>query len=170
MLTLTSAQIDQIKTHAEACYPQECCGLLLGIIEGLPDHPQKILYALQPTDNVWDTQTDPCRRGDDHPDLTLTTARRYRIAPQDLLQAQKYARLQGWDIIGIYHSHPDQIAVPSECDRQGAWPQYSYLIVAVEGGTAHEIQNWVLNDQHQFQLEAMILSQDATLSNLEASP
>jgi proteasome lid subunit RPN8/RPN11 len=88
--------------------------------------------------------------------LPATKQKRYWIKPATLLQAQKYARDRGWDIIGIYHSHPDHPALPSECDRQWAWPDYSYVIVSVTQAKADPIQSWVLDGQHQFQSEPIL--------------
>ena len=61
---------------------------------------------------------------------------RYLISPRDLLEAEKAARALGLDIVGVYHSHPDHPARPSEFDREHAFPWYSYIIVSVRGGEA----------------------------------
>lgn len=167
MLSLDNDQIHQIKTHAQQCYPQECCGLLLGGLHPSLGDLQKTVDAVYPTDNVWDTAVSAPLAEDSHPKQTLTSARRYTIAPTDLIAAQKYARTQGWDIIGVYHSHPDQEAVPSECDRTWAWLQYSYVIVAVNQGISQDVCSWILNDQQQFQPEAMIVSAPMAASTLE---
>jgi proteasome lid subunit RPN8/RPN11 len=73
-----------------------------------------------------------------------------------MLKAQKQARDRNLDIIGIYHSHPDHPAVPSEFDRAIAWQQYSYIIVSVQQGKACDLKNWSLDDDHQFQPEEML--------------
>ena len=85
----------------------------------------------------------------------FTKARRYTIDPKDMLLVQKQAREKGLKIIGIYHSHPDHVAVPSECDRIQAWPEYAYTILSVQNGVATDILNWALDSEHQFQPEAM---------------
>ena len=79
----------------------------------------------------------------------------YWIAPEEMLAAMKDARQRNLEIVGIYHSHPDHPAVPSECDRRLAWSQYSYLIVSVLQGKATNAQSWVLDENHQFQPEAI---------------
>ncbi|PZO40399.1 MAG: metal-dependent protease of the PAD1/JAB1 superfamily [Shackletoniella antarctica] len=78
---------------------------------------------------------------------------RYYIDPADLLRVQKSARDRGLEIVGIYHSHPDHPAVPSECDRALAWPVYSYVIVSVVQGRVVDLKSWRLDDQHRFQSE-----------------
>ena len=91
--------------------------------------------------------------GDALDEMPLSKTHRYWIDPRDILQAQKYARDRNLDIIGIYHSHTDNPAIPSECDRAYAWSQYAYLIVAVQNGRATEMRNWCLNDYRQFEAE-----------------
>jgi proteasome lid subunit RPN8/RPN11 len=78
---------------------------------------------------------------------------RYWIDPQDLLVAQRYARDRQINILGIYHSHPDHPAVPSESDRLLAWSDYSYLILSVQSGIVSDYRCWTLDQHHQFQLE-----------------
>ena len=44
--------------------------------------------------------------------------------------------------MGYYHSHPDHPDEPSEFDRERAWPDYSYVIIAVEGGENIKVRSW----------------------------
>jgi len=63
-----------------------------------------------------------------------------------MLELEK--KLKGTDraIVGFFHSHPDVPARPSTYDQDHAWPWYSYLIVSVIKGEAHEVLNWKLKD------------------------
>jgi proteasome lid subunit RPN8/RPN11 len=117
-----------IRKEGEAAYPNECCGVILG--EVAPDGA-RAAARLIPVQNA---------RGEGE------TRRRYEIAPEDFLKADREARGAGLDIIGIYHSHPDHPAVPSEYDLKNALPWYSYVIVSVENGEAKDFSNWTLND------------------------
>ncbi len=138
-----------MRSHAETVYPNECCGLLLG---KLNPQNQKTVVNIQPLANTWDA-TVAREVGDE---ATFTQARRYWVAPEAMLHATREARTLGLDIIGIYHSHPDHPAVPSECDRRLAWPTYSYLILSVCQGRTQDVLSWQLNDEHQFQPEAIV--------------
>ena len=40
----------------------------------------------------------------------------------------------GLTLVGYYHSHPDDAAIPSEYDRVHALPNFRYLITAVWAG------------------------------------
>ena len=111
MLLITDQIYQQLFTHAESTYPEECCGLLLGKITETAAQ----VITMQPTENNW----------------SGNKKNRFSIAPEVLLQAQKSARKNQLDIIGIYHSHPDHAAIPSEIDRQIALTGYTYLIVTV---------------------------------------
>ena len=153
MLTLAPYHLEAMQTHAEQAYPQECCGLLLGKADLIQGQYQQELYQVRPMENTW----DQCKSEVAPDQADLTTSRRYWVSPTEMIAAQKYARNQGWDIIGVYHSHPDQKAVPSECDRQWAWPQYAYVIVAVEQGIAQDLQSWMLDDDHRFQSQDVIV-------------
>ena len=144
-LQVTPQQLNTLRHHAEITYPQECCGLLIGTLKG--DH--KILVEIQAVENAWRQEAPKIWPGETH----LTQEERYAIAPTTLLATMKAVRNRNLVIIGIYHSHPDHPAIPSEFDRAYAWSYYSYLIIAVEQGKAIDIQSWSLTDDHQFQRE-----------------
>ena len=154
MLKLSAEQIQQILTHAEQTYPYECCGILMGKIEGTGD---KYLVELIPTENSWNAETS---ENFEVPELlknpVMTTEHYFTISPQEMLKAQKEGRDRNLVIIGIYHSHPDHPAIPSEYDRLWAWSEYSYIIVSVQQGKAADVQNWCLDEHHQFQPEELI--------------
>ena len=65
---------------------------------------------------------------------------RYEIEGREFIKADKEAARKGLQIIGIYHSHPDHPAIPSDFDTEHAWCGYSYLIAAVENGIKIEIR------------------------------
>ncbi|MBD2446472.1 M67 family metallopeptidase [Nostoc sp. FACHB-152] len=146
-MNLKPEHIQTIRSHAESTYPEECCGLILGYI----DNQTKTVVEIIPTENAWSAESANFALDDSK----YSEARRYAIAPQVMLQVQKAARDKSLNIIGIYHSHPDNSAIPSECDRQYAWPEYSYIIVSVQNGKASELLSWSLDDNHQFQSESI---------------
>ena len=53
-------------------------------------------------------------------------------------------KLNGLDIVGFYHSHPDHPAAPSEYDRDHALPFYHYIILRVAQGNPEEMTDWRL--------------------------
>jgi proteasome lid subunit RPN8/RPN11 len=124
-LRLPSALADEIRRQGEAAYPAECCGALIGRVEG--DAKEVLRLALSVN-----------RRTDD--------PHRYLIAPDDLRRLDAEVRAGGLEIVGYYHSHPDHPAAPSRYDADHAWPWYSYVIVRVAGGRGADLASWVLED------------------------
>lgn len=149
-LQLSAAHYQHICRHAEATYPNECCGLLLGRRHAAPADPADLVVVQEVWSvhnawsaeqlEVWALPTADHDRGD-----------RYWIDPRDLLAAQRYARDRHLNVVGVYHSHPDHPALPSECDRQLAWSAYRYLILSVRQGKANNLLCWSLDADHQFQ-------------------
>jgi proteasome lid subunit RPN8/RPN11 len=153
IILLTSDHIKSILLHAEEIYPQECCGLLLGIHQSVDGAETNVVQDIYPTPNVWEDSLSAVEQFD----CSVATAhRRYRIAPTDMLQAQQHARAQALDVIGIYHSHPNAPAIPSEWDRVWAWTQYSYVIVSLTDGVAKDLKSWYLNSNQEFLAEKII--------------
>jgi proteasome lid subunit RPN8/RPN11 len=118
----------RIRAHAEAGYPHEVCGFLLGSM----DIPSREF-------TVRETRAAVNRRGSQ-------AERRYRIDPHEYRTTEREAEERGLELIGIYHSHPDAPAEPSEYDREHAWPNSAYVIVAVQDGRAGELRVWLLSD------------------------
>lgn len=117
--------LDHIRRHGEETYPEECCGFLIG---RLRDGANEVLSARQAVNR------NERRRED-----------RFVIAPEDYLEADRAARREGLDVVGMYHSHPDHPARPSQTDlEQATFPGYSYVIVSVQDGTSSGITAWSL--------------------------
>ena len=125
-LRLPGALADEIRRHGEAAYPAECCGAMVGRVDGAA----KEVLRLSPAVN---------RRTDD--------PHRYLIAPDDLRRLEREVGEAGQEIVGYYHSHPDHPARPSAFDAEHAWPWYSYLIVRIDRGRGVDMASWVLDDE-----------------------
>ena len=126
MIELTAGLLEEIRRHGADAYPEECCGGLLGAGRDGVVHVRR-------------TERVVNRR----PDLR---ARRFSIDPEDYLRLERRAEEAGLDLVGIYHSHPDHPAAPSEYDREHALPFFHYLIVAVEAGRPGDVTSWVLSE------------------------
>lgn len=126
MIALGERQEAAIREHGRATYPEECCGALLGRLQG----EVSVVEAVEAIDNVGEEE----RR------------RRFLVDPRDYLAVEREARLRGLEVLGFYHSHPDHPAAPSEFDRQHAWPNLLYVIVAVAGGSPAEMTCWRLSE------------------------
>ncbi len=124
MITLDENQLTNMRQHGERDYPFECCGLMLGRFDG---SGHKIMIETYPISNA---REEEAKRN------------RFLIRPDELMRGEKYAREKGLDVIGFYHSHPDDRAVPSKYDLDHAWPTYSYIVVAVTKGQATDLRSW----------------------------
>lgn len=146
MLILSPGQSQQIRRHAGRVYPEECCGLLIGTADG----ERKVVAEIREAENNWGEDSATA-----FSELTGSKCNRFSIDPKVLLQAQKESRQRHLSLIGIYHSHPDAAAIPSEFDRQIAWSDYSYIVVSVRQGRAVEVRSWTLDRERHFQPEAI---------------
>ena len=117
----------QMEAQAESTYPEECCGLLVGI----RDAALIRISRAEPSANMAAHQpgTDARRRFEVDPCLRLALMRELEESDES--------------IVGLYHSHPDHSARPSRHDRDSILePKLLWLITAVEEGkvgdtTAH---------------------------------
>ncbi len=148
LLVLSDSLKQQIIAACEAAYPEEGCGILLGRIE---ETGKKRALLVRPTANAWDAGAAVEFSALTGASRDRSRRRNFAIDPADLLAAQKAARAAGLDIIGIFHSHTDAPATPSEFDRAIAWAEYDYLIVAVVEGRATDLRCWRLGADRAFQ-------------------
>ena len=133
LLWINERPLAKIRQHGEESYPHECCGALLGRDadgEALRARGAREVLEIFPVKN----------RREDSP------RNRFSVTSEDVREADRAARVQGFEVIGWYHSHPDHPARPSEYDREHAWPWYSYIIVSVESGKAQDLTSWRLQD------------------------
>ncbi len=135
MIELAPEQIVKIRQHGESDYPFECCGLLLGTFHA----DRKTVVEIYAISNA---REEEAKRN------------RFLIRPEELMKGEQYARAKGMDVVGFYHSHPDDRAVPSQYDLDHGWPTYSYIVVAVENGRAIDLRSWVMEaDRGKFNEE-----------------
>jgi proteasome lid subunit RPN8/RPN11 len=103
------------------------------------------LVEVHPTQNTWTAAAAGPS------DSAHSKRDRYSIDPVAMLSVLKEVRCRNLDIIGMYHSHPEHAATPSECDRELAWPQYIYMIVAVNQQGVYDYRAWQLDETQRFQ-------------------
>jgi proteasome lid subunit RPN8/RPN11 len=124
MLTLANSLLELIKAHAVDSYPNECSGLIVGLYD------KGVAKRIFPMKNVHSEGTH----------------NRYLIDPKEYVQVEKQARSLGQDVIGIYHSHPDVPAKPSQYDTDHTWPFYTYVIASVMKKKVDHVLAWTLRD------------------------
>ena len=138
MITLSEQVRTSICLHAERDYPHECGGMLIGKFED----GKKTVFETFPLENARD-------EADRHD--------RILILPKDVLRAERYAREKKLDVVGYYHSHPDDTAIPSQYDLDHALPVWSYVIASVINGKVKDLRSWEMeNDRTRFNSEFIV--------------
>ena len=67
------------------------------------------------------------------------------------------AREKSLEVIGFYHSHPDDVAVPSQYDLEHAWPTYSYIVMSVKKARTVSLRSWEMeSDRSRFNEEEIV--------------
>jgi proteasome lid subunit RPN8/RPN11 len=108
-------------SHALASYPEECCGAMLGESAG---DGGTVRHAVRLENSAVMKDT------------------RYELHLDDLRRAGDEAEARGMELIGIYHSHPDEDADFSAADLAGSWPWFSFLVLSVCDGELGDTSCW----------------------------
>lgn len=134
-LEWTAVERRRAQAAAEAAWPEECCGILLGRRRGALTRVDRALPVVnaRPRDR-------------EHG---------YEIAPRDVLAAQRSARRVGLEIVGFFHSHPDGVPRPSRADVAAAWPDTSYVVLARDGA-AWTAGSWRLRAEGGMTAERLV--------------
>lgn len=124
----------RIYQQMEAAYPNEGGGFLLGTKTGDYIQIQDVIQV----QNVFAEE-------EQH--------HRYAMrAWDDFGRYEDEADARGLRLLGYYHSHPDWPALPSEFDRNHAFPNFIFLITSVEKGKTVVMRAWQLRpDYSQFE-------------------
>ncbi len=133
MLTIEPAALAEMRAHAEAAYPEECCGVVFATPAGQSvrrmTNDQNRLHAVDPVANPRDARTA------------------YSFDSRELLEVNLQGDRPGCTILVFYHSHPDhgEAAYFSPTDKQQGLTQWEpqeptypgavYIVFAVCAGT-----------------------------------
>ena len=95
-LFLTSEQKQVLSSEAINKKPNESCALLFGKKE----NDKIIISEIFPAENIEESPIN------------------FTISNEQLIEGYKIAEERGLEVIGIFHSHPDSEAYPSETDKK----------------------------------------------------
>ena len=132
MLVLNETSFGAIAEHAEATYPEECCGVVFGGNGGDEVHRleniQNRLHAADPETFPRDARTA------------------YTMDPKELDAVLEQAERQGLAFKALYHSHPDHDAYFSAEDKACAtpfgeptYPDTAQIVVSVMSGSVGRV-------------------------------
>jgi proteasome lid subunit RPN8/RPN11 len=137
MIKINSGAWETMVAHAQSTFPDECCGVMVGKIDG----DEKQVTTAIALENAYKGKQED----------------RYEIRPEDLLAADKNARAEGLDLIGIFHSHPDCDAYFSKTDLENSCPWYSFVVLSIKGGKFDHANSFLPNaDQTVAEKEELI--------------
>lgn len=117
-LTLSAEYLKQIIDHAYQELPYEICGLMGG--------QEGQVESIVPV-----------------PNASRTPQSNFEMERQAMVDAIIQFQRAGQEVVAIYHSHPQNAAVPSESDvAQATWPDAVYLIVGLSDPDQPDIRAW----------------------------
>ena len=116
-LRICKTVLGEIEGEARSAFPQEAGGLLLGRGRGVSQR------------RALSNRAEGQRRC-------------FQFAPEDLARGFALAHESGLEVIGVYHSHPEGMAVPSSSDHSGL-PSYCVnLIVSLDAQGNTEVRGF----------------------------
>ena len=96
-IILNQSQLDTLTEHALKSGQNESCAMLLGIHEEGNWNVKEIFLT---------------QNADGNPRVEFT------ISPEELLSGYKHAEEKHLKLVGIFHSHPESLAAPSNTDKK----------------------------------------------------
>jgi len=95
-IVLAQKEKDKLVTHAIDEQPSESCAMLFGKKVGNNWNVKEVFL----TQNIDDSQTN------------------FTISPEELLKGYQIAEKNQLEVVGIFHSHPNSDAIPSNTDKK----------------------------------------------------
>ena len=95
-VVLTQKEKDKLVAHAIGEQPNESCAMLFGKKVGDNWNVKEVFL----TQNIDDSQTN------------------FTISPEELLKGYQIAEKNQLEVVGIFHSHPNSDAIPSNTDKK----------------------------------------------------
>jgi len=123
--------------HCKSVYPNEGCGILVGEREG----ENWFVHRSVPVPNRNEERSRD----------------RFEISPKDYLRVEKEANLEGLEIVGFFHSHPDVPPFPSLTDAQFAWEGFVNIIVGVFNGQKVRVRAHIYDGRNFNELPVYVL-------------
>jgi len=95
-IILNQEQIDTLIEHSIKSHPNESCAMLLGTYNDQQWNVKEVFL----TNNMEQSETN------------------FTISPEELLYGHKLAEEKQLELVGVFHSHPNSNAIPSDTDKK----------------------------------------------------
>jgi proteasome lid subunit RPN8/RPN11 len=108
-LQLSHGQFAEMQAHVQGCLPEEACGLLAGL--------DGVVREVIPVQNQ------------------ARSPFRFQMDPHEQLRAFQHIESRGWELLGIFHSHPAGPPGPSATDIAEAAYDVVHIIWSRDNAT-----------------------------------
>ena len=117
--------LDEVIAHARDELPNECCGLLAGVVEGDTGRATAVHRVVN----------------------ELASPIAFRTEARSLFAAYRAMRAAGTEVFAVYHSHPTSAPVPSRRDiEENAYgPNVAWVIVGL-AESEPDVRVWWMTD------------------------
>ena len=95
-IILNQEQIDILIEHSTKSHPNESCAMLLGTYNNQQWNVKEVFL----TNNMEKSETN------------------FTISPEELLHGHQLAEKKQLELVGVFHSHPNSSAIPSDTDKK----------------------------------------------------
>ena len=95
-IILNQEQIDILIEHSTKSHPNESCAMLLGTHDDQQWNVKEVFL----TNNMEQSETN------------------FTISPEELLHGHQLAEKKQLELVGVFHSHPNSSAIPSDTDKK----------------------------------------------------
>ena len=95
-IILNQEQIDILTEHSKNSHPNESCAMLLGTHNDQQWNVKEVFL----TNNMEQSETN------------------FTISPEELLHGHQLAEKKQLELVGVFHSHPNSSAIPSDTDKK----------------------------------------------------
>jgi proteasome lid subunit RPN8/RPN11 len=138
MIVVDSAMLEKLIAVVEPS-PEECCGFFLGQYHDMQCTIIKSVPVINSTKGNKFTN--------------------FSISSQDYIMAERLADEENLDLVGVYHTHPNRSAIPSDYDFAMALPCILYFILSVVDKRFAGIRSWELDENLQFTEKRIVFVQ-----------
>ena len=120
-IVLAQKEKDKLVTHAISEQPSESCAMLFGKKVGDNWNVKEVFL----TQNIDDSQTN------------------FTISPEELLKGYQIAEKNQLEVVGIFHSHPNSDAIPSNTDKK--FMQNNPVPWIIFSGVSNDLKAYLLD-------------------------
>ena len=120
-VVLAQKEKNKLVTHAISEQPNESCAMLFGKKVGDNWNVKEVFL----TQNIDDSQTN------------------FTISPEELLKGYQIAEKNKLEVVGIFHSHPNSDAIPSNTDKK--FMQNNPVPWIIFSGVSNDLKAYLLD-------------------------